>query len=53
MACNYRDIIVLPFIEVGLLEVASYGDDPVRTRHVELEVGVDGNGHELVVAWST
>jgi hypothetical protein len=28
------------------------GDDPVGARHLELEVGVVGNGHELGVAWS-
>jgi hypothetical protein len=28
------------------------GDDPVRARHLELEVGVVGDGHELGIAWS-
>jgi hypothetical protein len=28
------------------------GDDPVGARHLELEVGVVGDGHELGVAWS-
>jgi len=28
------------------------GDDAVRTRHLELEIGVVGDGHELGVAWS-
>jgi hypothetical protein len=37
---------------VGLLEVASYSDDFVRIGHVELQVGVDGDGHQLGVAWS-
>jgi hypothetical protein len=27
------------------------GDDPVGARHLELEVGVVGDGHELGVAW--
>jgi hypothetical protein len=27
------------------------GDDPVGARHLELEVGVVGDGHELSVAW--
>ena len=27
------------------------GDDPVGARHLELEVGVVGDGHELHVAW--
>jgi hypothetical protein len=30
----------------------SDGDDPVGARHLELEVGVVGDGHELGVAWS-
>jgi hypothetical protein len=30
----------------------SDGDDPVGVRHLELEVGVVGDGHELGVAWS-
>jgi hypothetical protein len=28
------------------------GDDPVGARHLELEVGVVGDGHELGIAWS-
>jgi hypothetical protein len=28
------------------------GDDPVGARHLELEVGVVGDGHEIGVAWS-
>jgi hypothetical protein len=27
------------------------GDDPVGARHLELEVGVVGDGHELCVEW--
>jgi hypothetical protein len=27
------------------------GDDPVGARHLELEVGVVGDGHELGIAW--
>jgi hypothetical protein len=27
------------------------GDDPVGARHLELEIGVVGDGHELGVAW--
>jgi hypothetical protein len=30
----------------------AHGDDPVGARHLELEVGVVGEGHELGVAWS-
>jgi hypothetical protein len=53
LACNCRDVVVLPFTEVGLLKVASYGDDPVGTGHLEFEVGVVGDGHKLGVVWST
>ena len=52
MACGYHDVVVLLFIEVGLLEVTSYGNDPMRPGHLELEVGVVGDGHEVGVAWS-
>ena len=32
---------------MGLLEVASYSDDSMRTGHLELQVGVVRDGHEL------
>jgi hypothetical protein len=31
----------------------SDGDDPVGARHLELEIGVVGDDHELGVAWSS
>jgi hypothetical protein len=34
-----------------LLKVAPYGDDPMRARHLELQIGVAGDGHEFGVAW--
>jgi hypothetical protein len=37
---------------VRVLVRGSDGDDPVRARHLELEVGVVGDDHELGVAWS-
>ena len=40
-------------IVVGLLEAALDGDDPLRAGHLELQVGVVGDGHELGEAWST
>ena len=52
LAHGCHDVMIFPFIEVGLLEVASYSDDSVRTRHLELWVGVVGDDHELGVAWS-
>jgi hypothetical protein len=32
---------------------SAYGDDLVGARHLELQVGVVGDGHELRVAWSS
>ena len=39
------DIVLL--IVVGLLEAPFDGDDPVWARHLELQVGVVGDDHEL------
>jgi hypothetical protein len=36
LARVYHDIIIFLFAKVGLLEVASYCDDPTRTGHLEL-----------------
>jgi hypothetical protein len=36
---------------VRVLVCGSDGDDPVGAQHLELEVGVVGDGHELGVAW--
>jgi hypothetical protein len=36
-----------------LLEVALHGDDPLRVGHLELQVGVVGDNHELGEARST
>ena len=52
MACGYCDVVVLPFAELGLSKVATYGNDPIGTRHLELEVCIIGDGHELDIAWS-
>jgi hypothetical protein len=46
---------VLHALHVAFVRVSvhgSDGDDPVGARHLELEVGVVGDGHELGVAWS-
>ena len=51
--CSCRNVVVFPFVEVGLAKVATYGDDPMRTRYLELEVGVVRDDHELGVAWPT
>jgi hypothetical protein len=45
------DVVLL--VAVGLLEAALDGDDPLRAGHLELEVGVVGDSHELGEAWST
>ena len=34
-----------------MLEAALDGDDPLRAGHLELQVGVVGDGHELGEAW--
>jgi len=36
----------------GVREGAAHGDDVVRSRHLQLEVGVVGDCHEFGVAWS-
>ena len=38
---------------VGVLACCADSDDAVQTRHLELEVGAVGDGHELGVAWSS
>jgi hypothetical protein len=51
LACGHRNVIVFTFIEVGLLKVTSYGDDPMRTGHFKLEVSIVGDGNELSITW--
>jgi hypothetical protein len=46
---------ILHALHVAFVRVSvhgSDGDDPVGARHLELEVGVVGDDHELGVAWS-
>jgi hypothetical protein len=46
---------VLHTLHVAFIRVSvcgSDGDDPVGARHLELEVGVVGDGHELGIARS-
>ena len=52
LAHDSRDVVIFQLTEVGLLEVASYSDDSMRSKHLELQVGIVGDGHELGVAWS-
>jgi hypothetical protein len=47
---------ILHALHVAFVRVSVHGadgDDPVGARHLELEVGVVGDGHELSVAWSS
>jgi hypothetical protein len=37
---------------VGLLKATLNSDDPIQARHLELEVGLVGDVHELGKAWS-
>jgi hypothetical protein len=41
--------LLVAFVRVSVR--GADGDDPVGARHLELEVGVVGDGHELGVAW--
>jgi hypothetical protein len=46
---------IIHALHVAFLRVSvrgADGDDPVGARHLELELGVVGDGHELGVAWS-
>ena len=38
---------------IGTLEGGADGDDPTWTRHLQLQIGVVGDGHELRVAWTS
>ena len=44
---------IVLLVVVGLLEAPFDGDDPVWAGHLELQVGVVGDGHELGEARST
>jgi hypothetical protein len=47
---NIVHALHVAFVRVSVR--GSDGDDPVGARHLELEVGVVGDDHELGVAWS-
>ena len=36
---------------IGALEGGADGDDPAWTRHLQLQIGIVGDSHELRVAW--
>ena len=46
------DLVALDLGLIGPLERSADGDDPMRAWHLELEVGVVGDGHELSVTRS-
>ena len=46
-------VAALDLALIGPLEGGANGDDPVGARHLQLEVCVVGDGHELRVAWSS
>ena len=41
------------FALISALEGGADGDDPTGTRHLQLEVFLVGDGHELCIAWSS
>ena len=47
-----RELAVGPLALIGRFERSANCDDPTRSRHLQLEVGVVGDGHELGVARS-
>ena len=46
-------ITALDLALIGMLEGGADRDDPAWARHLQLEVGVVGDGHELRVAWTS
>ena len=46
------ELVALDLELIGPLERSADGDDPTWAQHLELEVGVVGDGHELRVTWS-
>ena len=46
-------IAALDFALVGTLKGGADSDDPTIAWHLQLEVGVVGDSHELRVAWSS
>ena len=45
--------IALDLALVGTLEGGANGDDPTWTQHLQLQIGVVGDSHELRVAWTS
>ena len=49
----YGVTAALDFTLVGTLEGGADVDDPAGTRHLQLEVCIVGDGHELHVTWTS
>jgi hypothetical protein len=47
--CGCKGDIFL-ITEEGSLEASTYGDDSIRAGHLELQIGVIWNNHELCLA---
>ena len=45
-------VVALDLALIGPLEGGADGDDPMGARHLQLEVCVVGDGHELRVTWT-
>jgi len=43
--------VALDLTLIGMLEGGADGDDPTQSRHLQLQIGVVGDGHELHIAW--
>ena len=48
--CGHLGDVVL-LVVVGLFKSALDGDDPLGARHLQLQIGVIGDNHELGEAW--
>jgi hypothetical protein len=48
---HHGELIALHLAFVSALEGGADGDDPAWAQHLELEVCVVGDGHELCIAW--
>ena len=51
---DYRGVFVaLDLALVGTLEGGTNGDDPAWSWHLQLQIGVVGDDHELRIAWTS
>ena len=52
-AASSSETAALNLALIGMLEGGANSDDPAGARHLQLEVRVVGDGHELRVAWTS